>query len=47
MTPGEGQPAPWPLVTELVLCVLAPSLVLGTLVESSRGRLRRGSARAD
>ncbi len=39
--PGEGQPETWLLIAELVLCVLAQSLVLGTIVEASRGRLRR------
>ncbi|ARE74829.1 SCO4225 family membrane protein [Streptomyces sp. NPDC059558] len=38
---GEGQPETWLFITELVLCVLAQSLVLGTIVEASRGRLRR------
>ncbi|MDX3539501.1 hypothetical protein PV721_35300 [Streptomyces sp. MB09-01] len=37
---GEGQPETWLFLTELVLCVLAQSLVLGTVVEASRGRLR-------
>lgn len=37
---GEGQPETWLFVTELVLCVLAQSLALGTMVEASRGRLR-------
>ncbi|MGZ9933048.1 SCO4225 family membrane protein [Streptomyces sp. NC-S4] len=39
--PADGQPALWLLLAELVLCVLAQSLVLGTIVEASRGRLRR------
>ncbi|MFI1646575.1 SCO4225 family membrane protein [Streptomyces avidinii] len=39
--PGDGQPAAWLFVTELVLCVLVQSFVLGTIVEASRGRLRR------
>ncbi|WP_030774536.1 SCO4225 family membrane protein [Streptomyces sp. NRRL F-2664] len=40
--PGAGgQPGTWLFLTELVLCVLAQSLVLGTIVEASRGRLRR------
>ncbi|MFG2991634.1 SCO4225 family membrane protein [Streptomyces sp. NPDC048257] len=38
---GEGQPDTWLFITELALCVLAQSLVLGTIVEASRGRLRR------
>ncbi|MFE9932839.1 SCO4225 family membrane protein [Streptomyces sp. NPDC005533] len=42
---GEGQPETWLLLTELVLCVLAQSLALGTLVEGLRGRLRRGVPR--
>ncbi|MET9687658.1 hypothetical protein ABZY81_04175 [Streptomyces sp. NPDC006514] len=45
MAPGDGAPATWLFVTELVLCVLAQSLVLGTIVEASRGRLRRGTPR--
>ncbi|WP_051810242.1 SCO4225 family membrane protein [Streptomyces sp. NRRL S-378] len=40
--PGGGsQPGTWLFLGELVLCVLAQSLVLGTIVEASRGRLRR------
>ncbi|MFF5487050.1 SCO4225 family membrane protein [Streptomyces virginiae] len=39
-TLGDGQPATWLFITELVLCVLIQSLVLGTIVEASRGRLR-------
>ncbi|MGW6978662.1 SCO4225 family membrane protein [Streptomyces sp. NPDC054932] len=42
---GDGPPATWLFITELVLCVLAQSLVLGTIVEASRGRLRRGTPR--
>ncbi|MFG2482325.1 SCO4225 family membrane protein [Streptomyces virginiae] len=42
---GDGQPATWLFITELVLCVLAQSLVLGTIVEASRGRLRGGTPR--
>ncbi|MCX4691292.1 SCO4225 family membrane protein [Streptomyces sp. NBC_01408] len=42
---GEGQPETWLFLTELVLCVLAQSLALGTIVEASRGRLRRGTPR--
>ncbi|WP_327416052.1 SCO4225 family membrane protein [Streptomyces sp. NBC_01233] len=42
---GDGQPETWLFVTELVLCVLIQSLVLGTIVEASRGRLRRGTPR--
>ncbi|WKD32866.1 SCO4225 family membrane protein [Streptomyces xanthophaeus] len=41
MAPGDGMPAPWLFVAELVLCVLVQSLVLGTIVEASRGRLHR------
>ncbi|MET9570763.1 SCO4225 family membrane protein [Streptomyces virginiae] len=37
---GEGQPETWLFLTELVVCVLVQSLVLGTMVEASRGRLR-------
>ncbi|APU41927.1 SCO4225 family membrane protein [Streptomyces sp. TN58] len=37
---GEGQPATWLFLTELVVCVLLQSLALGTIVEASRGRLR-------
>ncbi|MCX4958426.1 SCO4225 family membrane protein [Streptomyces virginiae] len=37
---GDGRPETWLFITELVLCVLAQSLVLGTIVEASRGRLR-------
>ncbi|MFD4915665.1 SCO4225 family membrane protein [Streptomyces virginiae] len=37
---GDGQPATWLFLTELVLCVLTQSLALGTIVEASRGRLR-------
>ncbi|MFD5622727.1 SCO4225 family membrane protein [Streptomyces yangpuensis] len=41
LTPGDGsQPGMWLFLAELVLCVLAQSLVLGTIVEASRGRLR-------
>ncbi|MEU9165822.1 hypothetical protein AB0D29_36810 [Streptomyces sp. NPDC048424] len=36
-------PATWVFLTELVLCVLAQSLALGTTVEAARGRLRRGA----
>ncbi|WP_030765021.1 MULTISPECIES: SCO4225 family membrane protein [unclassified Streptomyces] len=43
--PGAGQPAAWLLLTELVLCVLVQSLALGTIVEASRGRLRRDTPR--
>ncbi|WP_405449217.1 SCO4225 family membrane protein [Streptomyces erythrochromogenes] len=39
---GDGQPATWLFLAELVLCVLVQSLVLGTIVEASRGRLRQG-----
>ncbi|MFE7181186.1 SCO4225 family membrane protein [Streptomyces erythrochromogenes] len=39
---GDGQPAAWVFIAELVLCVLLQSLVLGTIVEASRGRLRQG-----
>ncbi|MGW2584987.1 SCO4225 family membrane protein [Streptomyces virginiae] len=39
-TLGDGQPATWLFLTELVLCVLTQSLALGTIVEASRGRLR-------
>ncbi|MFF5776216.1 SCO4225 family membrane protein [Streptomyces virginiae] len=39
-TLGDGRPATWLFITELVLCVLIQSLVLGTIVEASRGRLR-------
>ncbi len=39
---GDGQPATWLFLAELILCVLAQSLILGTIVEASRGRLRRG-----
>ncbi|MEU7729542.1 hypothetical protein AB0B78_30550 [Streptomyces sp. NPDC040724] len=42
---GGDQPATWLFLTELVLCVLTQSLALGTMVEASRGRLRRGAAR--
>ncbi len=45
IAPGDGQPAAWLMITELVLCVLVQSLVLGTIVEASRGRLRRGTPR--
>ncbi|WP_329099330.1 SCO4225 family membrane protein [Streptomyces sp. NBC_01439] len=38
---GDGLPATWLLLAELILCVLAQSLALGTMVEASRGRLRR------
>ncbi|MEV7560352.1 hypothetical protein [Streptomyces sp. NPDC089795] len=38
---GNGEPAAWLFITELVLCVLTQSLALGTIVEASRGRLRR------
>ncbi|WP_404957009.1 SCO4225 family membrane protein [Streptomyces sp. 147326] len=38
---GGEPPATWLFLTELVLCVLAQSLALGTMVEASRGRLRR------
>lgn len=38
---GDGQPATWLFLAELVLCVLAQSLVLGTIVEASRGRIHR------
>ncbi|MFJ7588781.1 SCO4225 family membrane protein [Streptomyces sp. NPDC097617] len=38
---GEGDPQTWLLVTEIILCVLAQSLILGMIVEASRGRLRR------
>ncbi len=37
---GDAQPAAWVFIAELVLCVLVQSLVLGTIVEASRGRLR-------
>nr|WP_208869323.1 hypothetical protein [Streptomyces virginiae] len=37
---GDGQPATWLFLTELVLCVLTQSLALGTIVEASRGHLR-------
>ncbi|MFD6916513.1 SCO4225 family membrane protein [Streptomyces virginiae] len=41
---GDGQPATWLFLTELVLCgvlcVLTESLALGTIVEASRGSLR-------
>ncbi|MFB6823455.1 SCO4225 family membrane protein [Streptomyces virginiae] len=43
---GGGPPATWLFITELVLCVLAQSLALGTIVEASRGRLR-GRPRAN
>ncbi|WP_368082238.1 SCO4225 family membrane protein [Streptomyces virginiae] len=39
-TLGDGQPATWLFLTELVLCVLTQSLALGTIVEASRGHLR-------
>ncbi|MFJ9764692.1 SCO4225 family membrane protein [Streptomyces erythrochromogenes] len=38
---GDGQPATWIFIAELVVCVLVQSLVLGTIVEASRGRLRQ------
>ncbi|THA84928.1 hypothetical protein [Streptomyces sp. A0592] len=38
---GDGQPATWLFLVELVLCVMVQSLVLGTIVEASRGRLRQ------
>ncbi|WP_314253608.1 SCO4225 family membrane protein [Streptomyces sp. DSM 40907] len=41
MALGNGFPGLWLFVAELVLCVLVQSLVLGTIVEASRGRLRR------
>ncbi|WP_078893010.1 SCO4225 family membrane protein [Streptomyces sp. NRRL F-2580] len=40
---GEGQPETWLFLTELALCVLAQSLLLGTIAEAARGRLRRGA----
>ncbi|MFJ6048099.1 SCO4225 family membrane protein [Streptomyces sp. NPDC092307] len=43
--PGGGGPTAWLLITELVLCVLVQSLALGTIVEASRGRLRRDTPR--
>ncbi|WP_202508380.1 hypothetical protein [Streptomyces sp. SID1046] len=39
-TLGDGQPATWLFLTELILCVLTQSLALGTIVEASRGSLR-------
>lgn len=45
MAPGDGRPGTWLFLAELVVCVLAQSLVLGTIVEASRGRLRRGTPR--
>ncbi|MFE5492367.1 SCO4225 family membrane protein [Streptomyces virginiae] len=38
---AAGQPPTWLFLTELVVCVLLQSLVLGTIVEASRGRLRQ------
>ncbi|MFB7261500.1 hypothetical protein ACFCXH_04970 [Streptomyces nojiriensis] len=36
-----GTAATWLSLAEPILCVLAQSLALGTIVEASRGRLRR------
>ncbi|MER6312811.1 hypothetical protein ABT237_03425 [Streptomyces sp. NPDC001581] len=38
---GEGRPETWLFLTELGLCALTQSLLLGTFAEALRGRLRR------